>query len=36
MAEEKKSGVDRRAFLKSAAAGAGVAAGTVLAQGAEG
>jgi len=32
MAEEKKAGVDRRAFLKSAAAGAGVAATTVMAQ----
>jgi len=33
MAEEKKAGVDRRAFLKSAAAGAGATAATVLAQG---
>jgi thiamine pyrophosphate-dependent acetolactate synthase large subunit-like protein len=32
MAEEKKAGVDRRAFLKSAAAGAGATAATVLAQ----
>ena len=32
MSEDKKAGVDRRTFLKSAAAGAGVAAGTVLAQ----
>jgi acetolactate synthase-1/2/3 large subunit len=32
MDESKKAGIDRRAFLKTAAAGAGVAAGTVLAQ----
>src|SRR5258708_1802244 len=36
MAEEKKAGVDRRAFLKGAAAGASAAAATVLAQGPEG
>jgi thiamine pyrophosphate-dependent acetolactate synthase large subunit-like protein len=35
MADEKKAGVDRRTFLKGAAAGASVAASTVLAQGPE-
>ncbi len=36
MAEEKKSGVDRRSFLKTAAAGVGVGAAPVLAAAAEG
>ena len=36
MAEEKKGGVDRRSFLKTAAAGVGVGAAPVLAAAAEG
>src|SRR5438477_9215736 len=36
MAEEKKGGVDRRSFLKTAAAGVGVSAAPVLAAAAEG